>query len=286
MKLLQFHTPDGVHFGVLDENGVFDVTAASGGRIDMAGLFCGKHRDELERLLADAPRERLPFERLHLAPCIPKPGKIIGVGLNYVHYMEAQHLPQPPFPHLFPKFGESLRASGEPVAVPRGSVQTDFEGELAVVIGKRARCVSKENALEHVFGYCSANDLTARDFQDETPSWVPGKCCNGFTPLGPYLTTADEVPDPYALRVRAWVNGELRQDFRTDDMIRDIHFLISGISRYFTLNPGDVLLTGTSVGHIMLDPPERRRWLTPGDVVEVEVEGLGRLVTLFVEDSL
>lgn len=288
MKLLNFYASDGIHVGLVRRDGVLDLTLASGGaRLQMGGLLWGGRPalDALERISWEGKAALLDEAALRLAPCVPSPGKIIGVGLNYVRYMKAQNAPLPDRPYLFPKFGESVRASGDTIVLPHNSQKVDFEAELAVVMGKRARLVSSDSALEYVAGYCCANDLTARDFQNETASWLPGKCCDGFTPVGPYLVTSDEIQNPNALHVRAVVNGEVRQDFCTSDMIRSVSELIAGISRYFTLNPGDILLTGTSVGHIMLDPEDKRKWLAPGDVVEVEIDGLGRLVNCFKEED-
>lgn len=287
MKLLNFYAGEKLHLGLRKPEGVLDLTAASHGALT--------HTDDLLRAGPSLPDALEPFlseeypllseEALRLAPCVLRPGKIIGVGLNYIRYMEQQNAPRPDFPHLFPKFGESVRGSGQAVALPRNSTQVDFEGELAVVMGKSARLVSPEAALDYVAGYCCANDVSARDFQNMTTSWLPGKCCDGFTPIGPYLVTRDEVPDPNTLHVRTLVNGEVFQDFCTDDMIRPVAELVSGISRFFTLNPGDILLTGTSVGHIMLQPETERKWLAPGDVVTVEIDRLGRLTTPFIQEA-
>lgn len=286
LKLLNFYAGDELRLGLRRQEGVLDLTAASCGALT--------HTDQLLRAGSSLPDALEPFlsekrpllfeEELRLAPCVLRPGKIIGVGLNYIRYMEQQALPRPDFPHLFPKFGESVRGSGQAVALPRNSTQVDFEGELAVVMGKAARLVPPETALDYVAGYCCANDVSARDFQNMTSSWLPGKCCDGFTPIGPYLVTRDEVPDPNDLRVQTLVNGEVFQDFCTDDMIQNVAELVSGISRFFTLNPGDILLTGTSVGHIMLQLEPERKWLAPGDVVTVEIDGLGRLTTPFIPE--
>lgn len=287
MKLLNFYVEDRVHLGLWSPEGILDLTEASAGALTCTDelLLGGRSLPEALKAFSGARAAFLPEEKLRPAPCVLRPGKIIGVGLNYVRYMRQQKLPRPDFPYLFPKFGESVRACGAPVALPRNSTQVDFEGELAVVMGKAARLVSPDTALDYVAGYCCANDVSARDFQNMTTSWLPGKCCDGFTPIGPYLVTRDEVPDPNALHVRSGVNGEIFQDFRTDDMIRNVAELVAGISRFFTLNPGDLLLTGTSVGHIMLQPESRQSWLSPGDVVTVEIDGLGRLTTPFVAES-
>ena len=260
-----------------------DITAA--GRPDLpssmdAFIEDGERARAQIQAYIDRPEKDIAYLKessLLLGPCVPHPTKIIGVGLNYREYMVNQNCPFPPFPHLFNKFSDAVRGQGDPILIPANASQVDFEGELAVVMGKSARLVSEENALNYVLGYCCTNDISCRDFQNATTSWVPGKCCDSFAPVGPYLVTADEVKDPNQLRVKAWVNDELRQDFCTDDMIRDVKFLISGISKFFTLKPGDILLTGTSIGIIMCDPEEKRVWLKDGDVLKVEVEGLGQL---------
>ena len=278
MKLLTFHTDNALHLGVKTDRGVLDITAATGISTDDF-IACEKARaratDWVAANAASAPA--LDEASLKLAPCVPHPSKIVGVGLNYREYMINQNCAKPDFPHLFPKYPEAVRAHGDDVVIPFNSEQVDFEGELAVIIGKKARLVKEEDALDYVLGYANANDISSRDFQNATSSWVPGKCCDGFAPVGPYLVTADEIADPNELHVRAWVNGELRQDFNTNDMIRNVKFLISGISRFFTLNPGDILLTGTSIGIIMCDPEEKRVWLKDGDLLEVEIDGLGHL---------
>lgn len=194
-------------------------------------------------------------------PCLQNPGKIICVGTNYRRHAREVGLPIPEYPLLFSKFNSSLSAHGQAVAIPYGALQVDYEAELAFVIGKTARHVAREDALHHVFGYCNANDLSARDWQMRTGQWLLGKTCDGFCPLGPYLVTADEIADPNALGIRTFVNDELRQNSNTQDMIFHCDELISYISRHMTLSPGDVVLTGTPEGVILGYPEERRVWL-------------------------
>ena len=151
----------------------------------------------------------------------------------------------------------------------------DYEVELGIVIGKTAKNVSEESALDYVFGYCTANDLSARDLQMRTPQWMLGKTCDGFCPVGPYLVTKDEVGDPQNLQLKTVVNGEIRQNSNTSDMIFSCREIISYISKHMTLVPGDMILTGTPEGVIMGFPPEKQNYLKPGDTVTVEVEKLG-----------
>lgn len=214
---------------------------------------------------------------LQLAPCVTNPGKIICVGLNYRKHAEETGSPVPQYPILFNKFNNTLAGHKEDIALPRASVKVDYEAELAIVIGKKAKYVSREDALDHVFGYCNANDLSARDLQLRTNQWLLGKSCDGFAPLGPYLVTADEVGNPNELTITTVVNGEVRQDSNTNDMIFHCDEIVSYISQHFTLLPGDIILTGTPEGVVMGYPPERQAYLKDGDVVTIEIEKLGSL---------
>jgi 2-keto-4-pentenoate hydratase/2-oxohepta-3-ene-1,7-dioic acid hydratase in catechol pathway len=211
-----------------------------------------------------------------LAPS-PAPEKVVCVGLNYRRHAEEAGMAVPTVPVLFPKFANSIAAPGATVAVPPATEQVDYEAELAVVIGRRCSMVDVATALEHVAGYCCANDLSARDLQFATSQWMLGKAIDGFLPLGPWLVTPDEVGDPQRLQLHCWVNGERRQSTSTEDMVFSVAEIISFASRTCALVPGDVVITGTPFGVGMgFDPP---KWLRTGDEVVVEIERLGRLVT-------
>lgn len=204
------------------------------------------------------------------------PGKIVAVGLNYLDHIRESGVAAPQRPLIFAKFPSSVVGDGEIVEIDRSVTErVDWEVELAVVVGQTMRRVSERHALDHVFGYTIANDLSARDVQFEDGQWVRGKSLDGFCPLGPFIVTADELPDPQALRLRTRVNGELMQDASTADMVFGVSRLPSFCSESFTLEPGDVVLTGTPWGCGEFMSP--RRSLQHGDVVEVEVEGIGRL---------
>jgi 2-keto-4-pentenoate hydratase/2-oxohepta-3-ene-1,7-dioic acid hydratase in catechol pathway len=185
----------------------------------------------------------------------------------------------PTIPVLFSKFPNTIAASGEQVVLPATAVEYDYEAELGVVIGLRARQVSEQEALNYVLGYCNINDLSARDLQMRTSQWLLGKTLDKFMPIGPYLVTADVVGDPQALDIRCWVNGTLRQNSTTADMIFTVAELVSYISQYMTLDPGDVIATGTPEGVIF--GMSEKHWLKPGDEVVVQIAGLGRLTTTF-----
>lgn len=217
---------------------------------------------------------------LTFGPCVVAPEKIICVGRNYVEHAAESGSAVPETPMLFSKFNNALAGHREDVPLRAIAERYDYEAELAVVIGRRAQDVNEDAALDYVLGYCNANDLSARELQRRTSQFLLGKSLDKFLPIGPYLVTADEVPDPQALRVRCWVDGDLRQDASTADMVFTVRHLVSYASRYFTLEPGDIICTGTPAGVIMghSDP----QWLRPGQEVTVEVEGLGRLTNRLV----
>jgi len=205
---------------------------------------------------------------------IERPGKIVCVGLNYLDHAEEQGAALPAEPLLFAKFPNALIGPGDPIVIPPIVTQCDYEAELGVVIGTRVKDVSRENALNAVQGYLCANDVSARDLQFSDGQWTRGKSVDSFCPVGP-LVSADDIPDPHNLRIRAIVSGEVLQDSTTANLIFGIDEIISHASRTMTLEPGDLILTGTPAGvGIFRDP---QRLLRPGDEVTIEIEGIGTL---------
>jgi 2-keto-4-pentenoate hydratase/2-oxohepta-3-ene-1,7-dioic acid hydratase in catechol pathway len=292
MILLTIRDGDDLRLGVKTSGGVIDIAAAQAalgggdGRLPQtveAAIAGGESaRSALADLVARAEGEDAtgsPWLKdeasLTLGPSVPHPGKIVCVGLNYRKHAEETGAAIPTSPVLFSKFQNTVAAAGEDVPLTAAATQYDYEVELAVVMGDTAKNLSVADALNAVFGYATANDLSARDLQNRTSQWILGKTMDKFMPIGPYLVTADEVGDPQKLAIRTWLNGELRQNSNTDDMIFPVAELIAYISRHFTLEPGDVIITGTPEG-VILGMAEKR-WMVPGDVVEVEVEGLGKL---------
>jgi 2-keto-4-pentenoate hydratase/2-oxohepta-3-ene-1,7-dioic acid hydratase in catechol pathway len=294
MNLLTIRDGDSLRLGVKTTRGVIDVAAAQAalgqdqrdGRLPEtieAAIAGGEAaRSALADLVARAEAADatgspwlMDEEALTLGPSVPNPGKIVCVGLNYRKHAEETGAAIPTSPVLFSKFSNTIAAPDEDVPLTDAATQYDYEVELAVVMGETTKNVSTADALSSVFGYATANDLSARDLQNRTSQWILGKTMDKFMPIGPYLVTADEVPDPQALAIRTWLNGELRQNSNTDDMIFPVAELIAYISRHFTLEPGDVIITGTPEG-VILGMAEKR-WMVPGDVVEVEVDGLGKL---------
>jgi 2-keto-4-pentenoate hydratase/2-oxohepta-3-ene-1,7-dioic acid hydratase in catechol pathway len=223
--------------------------------------------------------ERLPLAGLRLLAPVRKPGKIICVGLNYRDHAAETGLALPDDPPLFCKFANSVADPGVTVKVPRVVTSLDYEAELGVVIGRTARDVSVADALDYVAGYVCANDVSARELQFRTTQWTAGKAIDEFLPMGPILITSDELGDPQQLPIRCWVNGELRQDGSTADMIFGVAELIAYVTRTMTLEPGDVLVTGTPGGVGMSSSPPR--YLSEGDEVSVEIGALGRLSNRF-----
>jgi 2-keto-4-pentenoate hydratase/2-oxohepta-3-ene-1,7-dioic acid hydratase in catechol pathway len=290
MYLLTFRDGDALKLGVRTAKGVVDVAAAQ------AALGAGDTAapESMDALLAGGAGAKAALQALveradavsggdwlrdeaslTLGPAVPNPGKIICVGLNYRKHAEESGMAIPTTPVLFSKFNNSLAAANEDVPLRASAKEYDYEVELGVIIGETASDVSEEDALGVVFGYATANDLSARDLQMRSGQWLLGKTLDKSLPIGPYLVTADDVPDPQALQIRTWHNGTLRQDSNTADMIFTVAELIAYITKHFTLEAGDVIVTGTPAG-VILGLPEKN-WIVAGDVVEVEVEGLGKL---------
>jgi len=215
---------------------------------------------------------------------IERPGKFVCVGLNYVaHAREGGH-EIPEYPALFARWPSSLVAAGEPVILPKVSDKFDYEAELTIVIGKGGRHISEDAALDHVFGYTLFNDVSVRDYQRKSNQWTAGKNFDGTGPLGPVVVTPDELPaGASGLRITSRVNGETRQDSNTADMIFGTARIVAILSEFMTLQPGDVIATGTpsGVAHAMKPPG----WMKAGDTVEVEIEGIGVLTNPIVAEA-
>lgn len=298
MKLLAYEGNAGSSLGIATSQGVLDVTAAGAAlgyrqgelpstvmeAIEGGEAAIAKLSELVDRAQTSDGRSAWLRDEssLNLRSCVTHPNKMICVGLNYRKHAEETNSPIPAYPILFNKFNNALTGHGHDVTLPNVSAKVDYEAELVIVIGKRAQDVSKDDALDYVFGYCCANDISARDLQLRTPQWLLGKTCDGFAPLGPYLVTADEVGDPNDLNIRCAVNGEERQNSHTSDMIFHCDEIVSYVSRHMTLVPGDLILTGTPEGVILGYPEHRQQWLKDGDIVTVEIEKLGSLTNRMV----
>jgi len=286
MKLLQFYANSEIRLGVKTDAGVIDVAAAKPAQGVPTSLSDVIRSDgalqKLQEFVASLPDSGdwlLDESTLEYAPSVASPEKIICIGLNYKKHAEETGSQLPVAPMIFAKFGNALTGANGTVTVPPNMEKTDYEAELAVVIGREARNVSVEDALDYVFGYCSANDISARDWQYRTKQFLLGKTPDKFFPIGPYLVTSDEVPNPQNLNIKTWHNGELRQNSNTADMVFSVAYSVSYLSEHFTLKPGDVISTGTPSG--VINGMENPVWIKAGDEVITEVEGLGQCVARF-----
>jgi len=271
MKLLRFGPVGAEKPGMLDDDG--GIRDLSGTVADISGNTLSDA--SLTKLRAIDPTS-LPLVagNQRLAPCVGHVGKFICIGLNYADHAAESGLDLPAEPVVFFKATSSIHGPNDAVEIPRTSVKTDWEVELGVVIGKHTKYVSVEDALDHVAGYCVINDLSERDFQlHRSGQWVKGKSCDTFGPIGPWLVTRDEVPDPQNLEMYLEVNGHRYQDGSTNTMHFDVATIISNLSQFMSLQPGDVISTGTPPGVGMGQTPQT--YLKPGDRMELGIKGLG-----------
>ncbi|MGJ9384516.1 fumarylacetoacetate hydrolase family protein [Salipaludibacillus sp. CF4.18] len=298
MRLLTFMKAGKYALGIKLDHGIIDIEAALAvepdNRVPVSVthiLEGGDHAvASLENYLEKLDNKSdssymLNEEEIVWGPSVTHPNKIICIGLNYRKHADETGAAYPEYPILFNKFNNALTGHQSDIAVPNVTKKLDYEVELGIVIGKQGKYISKDNALDHVFGYCTANDLSARDLQRRTPQWLLGKSCDGFCPIGPFLVTSDEVADPNHLKLQTTVNGEIRQNSTTADMIFACDEIISYISQHMTLVPGDIILTGTPEGVMMGYPEAKQNYLKPGDKVTVEVEGLGALSNEFIKEQ-
>lgn len=287
MTLAMIQTPEGLALGVRTEKGIINVSAAAqalklnapnttdeiiGGAYDAAAL-----KTTLDKATAAGGKYLVAENAAKFAPCVLDPSKILCVGLNYRAHAAEANEKEPKEPILFNKYNSALNSHGGTIAVSKEPGKNfDYETELVAVIGKTARGVSEADALAHVFGYCTGQDFSERDQQMRSGQWMLGKTGDGWGPIGPWLVTADQV-DPTNLTVRTMVNGEQRQNNNTKNMIFSVAKIVSYASQYMTLQPGDLIFTGTPEGVIIGYPPEKRVWLKAGDKVVSSIEKTGDL---------
>lgn len=284
MKLVQLQSVAGPALGIQTPQGVIDVPAEGARRRldvpqDMLSTIRGgqQARKALEELAQDAEC----FTNAPPAPVVTGTDRIFCIGLNYRQHAKECGLPLPPAPVLFNKFSNALSAHGDCIRLPGEYKEYDYEAELVIVMGRSARNVSEEEALDYVFGYTCGNDLSTRDLQfARGGQWLLSKTFDGFAPIGPCLVTADSL-DPNDLAISSTVNRETRQNSRTSDMIFSPAQIIADLSRHFTLQPGDLIFTGTPQGVMHGYPADQKSWLKPGDRVTVSIEGIGTLENTF-----
>lgn len=281
MKLLRYGNAGAEKPGLLDVDGnIRDLSAVIP---DLAGYALSA--DSLARLSALDPAKLPRVDGAQrIGPCVAGTGKFICIGLNYSDHAAETGATVPPEPVIFMKATSAICGPNDDVLIPRGSDKTDWEVELGVVIGKTAKYVNEADAMDYVAGYCIAHDVSERSFQTErSGQWTKGKSCDTFGPVGPYLVTRDEIPDPQSLGMWLKVNGQTMQDGSTNTMVYGVAFLVSYLSQFMSLHPGDIISTGTPPGVGMGQKPPR--YLRDGDVVELGVEGLGSQRQRFVADT-
>ncbi|KXF91906.1 fumarylacetoacetate hydrolase family protein [Phaeobacter inhibens] len=282
MKLLRYYSASGIRPGLKADDGTLrdlgDYIA------DLTGAELGR---DTQAKLASLPLADLPIIRgePRLAPCVGNVGKFLCIGLNYRDHAEEAGLAIPKHPILFLKANSAISGPNDPVVLPRGAEKADWEVELGVVIGKTAKYVGAEDALDHVAGYCVVNDVSERAFQmDLSGQWSKGKSCDSFGPIGPWLVTPDEVPDPQQLALYCDVNGKRMQQGHSGTMIFSVAEIISHLSQLMTLHPGDLIATGTPPGVGMGQKPVPV-YLKAGDTLRLGIDGLGEQRQHIIEDS-
>ncbi|MCH2160811.1 MAG: fumarylacetoacetate hydrolase family protein [Phycisphaerales bacterium] len=283
MRIVHFLLDDdpAIRFGFLRDDSVIDATdllepldptRTCGGLNERFNLD-GPILRALEGHAEDA--SSYPVDSVQLLAPVPRPGKVFCIGLNYHDHAKESGMEPPELPLVFSKFGGCVIGPNEPVVLPPGATEVDYEAELAIVIGRHAQDVAEADALDFVLGYCAANDISARDFQFADGQWQRGKSCDTFCPLGPWIVTRDELPDPHTLAIHLRLNEQEMQASNTEQLIFKVPRLVEFLSGFIALEPGDVILTGTPPGvGFAQDPPI---YLKAGDTMDVEIEGLGVL---------
>lgn len=282
MKLLHFFEDKKLYFGIQTQDGIINIektVIANDGNLPVTWekILLQAENDVhfLEQYLELKPVFSKE-EDITFAPSVTNPEKILCIGLNYDSHINEVKMEHPKEPTIFSKYNSCLTGHNTQIHLPKDAVKFDYEAELVIIMGKIAHNVPKEEALSYVFGYSVGNDFSARDLQLLTGQWLLGKACDGFAPLGPYIVTADEV-NPDCLDIKCEVNGIVRQHSNTKNMIFDCSAIISYISKYITLKPGDIIFTGTPEGVILGETQEKQQWLKSGDQISVTIEKLGTL---------
>jgi 2-keto-4-pentenoate hydratase/2-oxohepta-3-ene-1,7-dioic acid hydratase in catechol pathway len=270
MKLVTFAAAGLAHLGRVESNEIIPLPPSFGSMMDM--IIGGS---KLQAQAAATVGRPIPLNNVHLLPPLPRPGKILAIGMNYADHVRETGAAMPTRQIWFCKQPTAANGPFDPILLPKASTKVDYEAELVVVIGKGGRHLSRAEAPGAVFGYCVGNDVSARDWQMATSQWMLGKSFDSHAPFGPWITTADEIPDPHTLGIRCFVNGDKRQDSNTSNLVFDIWDQIAHVSEVMTLEPGDIIFTGTPGGvGLGMDP---QVYLKEGDVVRVEIDKLGAI---------
>jgi 2-keto-4-pentenoate hydratase/2-oxohepta-3-ene-1,7-dioic acid hydratase in catechol pathway len=275
MKLVTFEIGGGLHTGVVVGDEIVDLTAAGlpSGMIDLIADW--PNLAETAAKLAETTKPQFKISHVHLHAPVPNPQKILAIGLNYADHIAESGQAKPDKQIWFAKLPNAVNGPYDPIQIPKASSAIDYEAELVVVIAKRCRHMTKADAASVVFGYAAGNDVSVRDWQFHTAQWVVGKSFDTHAPIGPWIVTSDEIGDPHTLGIRARVNGELRQNSNTSNLVFNVYDQIAYLSQAMTLLPGDMIFTGTPGGVGMaMKPPS---FLKAGDVVRIEIDKIGAL---------
>ena len=280
MKLARFYHQGKIGIGAVTEESIIPAWSVKELPEDMSA-FLAAGRDAWALLASKTGEQEIPLSEVRLLAPVASPQKFLGVGLNYADHIEETGLDTPKFPTFFNKQSSCVIGPNEAIHRPTVSEKLDYEGELAIVIGKACRHVPYEKASEVIAGFTIVNDVSVRDWQIKSPTWTLGKSFDTHGPMGPWIVTADEV-DPHNLELKTWVNDELRQHSNTKHLIFDCYQLIETLSTVCTLQPGDVIATGTSSGVGVKMKP--RGYMKPGDRVTIEIEGIGKLSNPVIDE--
>jgi 2-keto-4-pentenoate hydratase/2-oxohepta-3-ene-1,7-dioic acid hydratase in catechol pathway len=283
MKLVSFRAQGAAHYGVVSGNGVVDLTPRLGSRYaDLKALIAANALAEAEKAAKGAAAD-FKLDQIQYAPVIANPGKILCVGLNYEEHRVETGRPKVENPTIFVRFADTQIGHLQPIVKPKLSDKVDYECELAVIIGKGGRYISEADAFKHVVGYSCYNDVSIRDYQNHTSQWTPGKNFPASGPFGPWMVTSDEMGELAPKQIQTRLNGKVLQSAKFDQMIFAVPRLIEYCSRFTTLSPGDVIVSGTPGGVGMRrDPPV---WMKAGDTVEIEIDGIGILKNPLVAEA-
>ena len=276
MKLTTFTHDGSTRVGIITGDEVIDTQQLTGIPDLMTDFLAADLiNSDTIRNLANTTIRRIPLERVIIEAPVLRPPKFLGIGLNYLDHIEETGREKPQTPAVFNKQSTCVIGTGAAIHRPRVSEQLDYEGELGIVIGRRCRHVPRDRAADVIAGYLVVNDVSVRDWQFRSPNWTLGKSFDTHGPTGPWIVTHDEIGNPHELDIKTWLNGDLRQSSNTRHLLFDCYFLVEYLSTVFTLEPGDIITTGTSSGvGAMMQPPG---FMKPGDVVKIEIEKIGAI---------
>ncbi|HEX4294304.1 MAG TPA: fumarylacetoacetate hydrolase family protein [Rhizomicrobium sp.] len=276
MKLATFDTGGAARVAIVSGESLIDLSqAAPGLPQDMIGLIAAWPQAERAVRQIENSAAHFKLADVHLQAPVPRPQKILAIGLNYADHIAESGLPKPERQIWFSKLPNAVNGPCDPIQIPRASSAIDYEAELVAIVGRRCRHVTKEDAASAIFGYAAGNDVSVRDWQFHTPQWILGKSFDTHAPFGPWIVTADEIGDPHALGIRCFVNGEMRQDSNTKNLVFNVHDQVALLTQAMTLESGDAIFTGTPGGvGFAAKPPV---FLKEGDVVRVEIDRIGAL---------